>query len=143
MQVNVVPHGSAAYAQTVKLRQDMLRTPLGLTLTPAQLAAETDQVHLAAFDGEDVVGCLVLKPLPDGSMQMRQVAVLPARQGEGIGRQLVLRSEEECRKRNVSRLILHARETARGFYLKLGYDVEGEPFEEVSVPHIGMAKQLD
>jgi len=52
MQVNVVPHGSPAYAQTVKLRQDMLRTPLGLTLTPAQLATETDQVHLAAFDGE-------------------------------------------------------------------------------------------
>jgi predicted GNAT family N-acyltransferase len=40
-------------------------------------------------------------------------------------------------------MILHARATAVPFYLRLGYTVVGEPFEEVGIPHRGMEKALD
>ena len=36
----------------------------------------------------------------------------------------------------------YARAHAAGFYGRLGYVVEGEPFEEVGVPHHMMARDL-
>jgi predicted GNAT family N-acyltransferase len=38
--------------------------------------------------------------------------------------------------------VLHARTGAEGFYLRLGYAKEGEPFEENTIPHIRMVKWL-
>jgi predicted GNAT family N-acyltransferase len=40
-------------------------------------------------------------------------------------------------------MILHAREAAVPFYLKLGYALAGEPFEEVGIPHRAMEKTLN
>jgi predicted GNAT family N-acyltransferase len=37
---------------------------------------------------------------------------------------------------------MHARQTAVGFYQKLGYSITGEPFEEVTIPHYIMEKAL-
>jgi len=39
-------------------------------------------------------------------------------------------------------MILSARDTAIPFYERLKYNVEGEPFEEVTIPHRLMAKNL-
>jgi len=39
-------------------------------------------------------------------------------------------------------MLLHARETAVSFYTELGYEVFGEPFVEVTVPHRKMRKTL-
>jgi predicted GNAT family N-acyltransferase len=39
-------------------------------------------------------------------------------------------------------MVLHARETAVPFYLKLGYEVVGGQFEEVGIPHFKMEKKL-
>ena len=37
---------------------------------------------------------------------------------------------------------MHARETAVGFYEKLGYKVVGDKFTEVTIPHYVMEKKL-
>jgi predicted GNAT family N-acyltransferase len=37
---------------------------------------------------------------------------------------------------------MHARQSAVGFYQKLGYQIRGEEFEEVTIPHYEMQKQL-
>ena len=39
-------------------------------------------------------------------------------------------------------IVLHARETALGFYQKLGYETEGDSFTEVGLPHSAMRKKL-
>jgi len=39
-------------------------------------------------------------------------------------------------------MVLHAREAAIPFYLRLGYELEGEPFTEVGIPHRRMVKLL-
>jgi predicted GNAT family N-acyltransferase len=51
-------------------------------------------------------------------------------------------SEEVARQRGFDRIVLHARDTAVAFYLRLGYQLEGEPFEEVGILHRRMAKTL-
>lgn len=141
-QVRLVEFGSEEYRQTVRLRDAVLRAPLGLTFTPEQLDGETEDLHVACFLGDELVACLVLTPKDDGAIKMRQVAVRPTLQGQGIGKALVRASEQIARERGYREMVLHARETAVSFYLHLEYEVVGEPFEEVTVPHRAMRKAL-
>jgi ElaA protein len=39
-------------------------------------------------------------------------------------------------------MVLNARLGAEGFYARYGYQAEGEPFDENTVPHIRMTKAL-
>jgi len=124
------------------LRRRVLRLPLGLDFSEEQLRKEVGDIHLVALFQEQVVGCLVLSPLSDRSVQMRQVAVEPAWQGCGIGRRLVELSEATAAEKGFAEIVLHARETAIEFYLKQGYRVRGEPFVEVTIPHREMFKVI-
>ncbi len=142
LRLRWIEHLSPAYALSVALRRDVLRKPLGLEFTEAQLAAESASFHLAAW-GEDVLlGTLLLTPLDGGSIQMRQVAVDERKQGLGIGRLLVAESEAEAARRGFHRIMLHARDSAVGFYTKLGYWPVGDEFVEVGVKHQEMEKRL-
>jgi predicted GNAT family N-acyltransferase len=120
----------------------VLRWPLGLDFTDEQIQAEDSEVHIAALEADKVVGCLVLTPMDEGVIKMRQVAVEPELQGQGIGAQVVELSEQVARARGFNEMVLHARDTAVPFYLRLGYEVFGEPFEEVTIPHRKMRKYL-
>ncbi len=141
--LQLVPHGSAEYEETVALRDDVLRKPLGLRFTPEMLGAEAGDFHLACYDeGRRLIGCLILSPSDHGVVKMRQVAVAEAMQGAGVGRALVERSEEIARHQGFREMKLHARETAVPFYERLGYERIGERFEEVSIPHWAMRKSL-
>jgi predicted GNAT family N-acyltransferase len=131
------------YDASVDLRTRVLREPLGLVFTVDQLTAEWSQWHLAIFAPDDsLLGCLVLVPGADGAVKMRQVAIEPGMQGRGLGRFLVAYSEQVARSTAFERMILHARSTAVPFYQRLGYSVVGQPFEEVGIPHMAMAKEL-
>lgn len=140
--IREVAHGSPAYWATVDLRDSVLRKPLGLHFTAEELAAEKDSRHLAYYRGERLAGCLVLRPIPVGDVRMRQVAVVPALQGQRIGTSLVEFAEALARKMGCRRMLLHARETAVSFYEKLGYLRIEPEFMEVSIPHWAMEKRL-
>jgi GNAT superfamily N-acetyltransferase len=73
---------------------------------------------------------------------MRQVAVLPPLQGGGIGGALVRFAESFAVSHGIVRFELSARETAVPFYLNLGYEMVGEPYEEVTLPHRSLVKNL-
>lgn len=136
-----MPFGSAEYGLAVELRRRILRLPLGLDFSAGELAVESDQHHLVAIQCGAAVGCLVLVG-QGAEVKMRQVAVCESLQGSGIGALMVAESERMARELGFARMVLHARETAVGFYLRLGYACEGESFEEVGIPHRLMQKEL-
>lgn len=138
--IRPVAHGSAVFERVVTLREAVLRKPLGLAYRAEDLAAERDQFHLGAFIDEEPVASVILQWLPDNLAKMRQMAVAPALQRTGLGARLVRALEAEAQRRGVWCIVLHARESALGFYLRLGYEVQGEPFTEVGLPHRRMEK---
>jgi len=142
MELRQIQHNTPEYARVVALRYRVLRAPLGLEFTPEQLAEESDDTHLACFDGETPIACLVLTRVSPQVFKMRQVAVAPERQGEGLGRKIVEYSETVARAAGCEQITLHARETVVPFYLRAGYAVVGEPFEEVTLLHREMRKWL-
>jgi len=140
---DLIEHGSGEYEEAVALRDEVLRKPLGLSYDPTELAGEKDSFHLALREEAELVASLVLKPLDEQRcIKMRQLAVRENVQGKGFGRELVNYAESFLKGRGYEEIVLHARETARGFYEKLGYEVEGDPFIEVGLPHLFMRKQL-
>ena len=142
LELREVAYGSPEYEDGKNLRQRVLRDPLGITLSAAELAEEATARHLGAFEGERLVGYLILYDQGNGSVRMRQVAVDFDRQRNGIGKALVARSEELARASGYQTMLLHARDVAVPFYLALGYEIFDEPFVEVTIPHRKMRKRL-
>ena len=138
----LVEHGSGEYEETVALRDEVLRKPLGLSYDPAELVGEKDSFHLAFRRDTELVACLVLNPIDDRCIKMRQLAVRENAQGKGVGHELVNYAHSFAKGRGYEEIVLHARETARGFYEKLGYEAEGDSFTEVGLPHLAMRKKL-
>jgi predicted GNAT family N-acyltransferase len=44
--------------------------------------------------------------------------------------------------KHVAEMYCHARDTAVNFYLKNGYEGEGDYFDEDGIPHLKMSKKL-
>ena len=142
IELRTILHNSPEYQDEVALRASILRRPLGLSLDADQLTAEADSHHIGCYCGEKLVGCLVLKPINDAQIQMRQVAVDEDMQGKGIGRMMMKHSEEFATKLGFQEMLLHARESAVPFYEGLGYTKIGDQFTEVTIPHWTMTKTL-
>ena len=142
MALKIIDHGSREYQQMVQLRNDILRKPLGLTFTPEELAKEKDEILIAAFEDEKMLGCCMLVKSGGSTVRLRQMAVLNNLQGKGIGRALMQFAENIARDLGYKKLTMHARVTAVGFYEKLGYEVVGDMFEEVTIQHNSMEKSL-
>ncbi|WP_078829767.1 GNAT family N-acetyltransferase [Sediminibacterium ginsengisoli] len=142
MALKIIDHGTPEYAQMVELRYQMLRKPLGLVFTMEDLEKEKDDILIGCFDDDKLEGCCILTESDPKTVRLRQMAVYSGLQGKGIGRVLMMFAENIARDRNYRRMTMHARDTAIGFYEKLGYQVSGEEFEEVTIPHFEMSKNL-
>lgn len=141
MTVCQIEFATPEYDEAVALRYEVLRRPLGLEYTPEQLAGEWNNLHIAAFNRNgQITGYLNLTPVDASEVKMRQVAVAPSLQGQGIGAAMVAYSELLAKQLHFKEITLHARKTAIPFYLKLGYEMVGSEFEEVSIPHFKMKK---
>ena len=143
LRISEIAHGSQAYHQAVRLREAVLRRPLGLGFTAQELDDEAASHHIVAVEGGDdgaCVGCLVLLPIDANVVRMRQVAVRPDRQRQRIGRALVDFAEQTARARGYREIVAHVREPAIPFYASLGYELTGSRFIEVTLPHFHMRK---
>ena len=86
---------------------------------------------------------LVLEDAPD-HLWLDNIAVDPARQGQGLGRALLTFAEEEARRRNLPelRLLTHQRMLSNiALYARLGY-VETDRRVEDGFARVFMAKRL-
>ena len=126
----------------VNLRNELLRKPLGLTFTAGELEKEKEDILMGAFEEDKLLGCCLLTEMDIKTIRLRQMAVSNNLQGKGIGRALMIFAENIARDRGYRKLVMHARKTALGFYEKLGYQVIGGEFEEVTIPHYVMEKAL-
>jgi GNAT superfamily N-acetyltransferase len=142
MALRMIDHGTKEYLQMVHLRNEILRKPLGLVLEQAELEKEKEDILMGAFEDDRLLGCCLLSRLDAATIRLRQMAVPGNMQGKGIGRALMIFAENIARDQGYKKLCMHARTTAVGFYEKLGYTINGDEFQEVTIPHYIMEKTL-
>jgi len=136
---------SPLYPQECHLRELVLLSPIGYDM--ARFEAEYPGMedgfeHFVAVvdhpSGTRVVGCALLRPNypEDGLGKVMQVAVDPQRQGEGIGRHLIIAIESYGFGRlRLTRLFCHAQLSAIPFYERLGWSVDSDVFSEAGIEH--------
>lgn len=132
----------ADYRQTLTLRTDVLRRPLGLVLSEEDTAEDREGIMVGAFDEDVLKAFALLVPRSDSGMQMRYVCVASRDQGKGIGRALVEYEETTALCEGYTEIRLLARQSAEGFYFRLGYRPFGDLFTLRGLPHLHMKKEL-
>jgi predicted GNAT family N-acyltransferase len=142
MALKIIDHGTKEYDQMVELREAVLRKPLGLNFTPEELEKEKDNLLIGAFEDGELMGCCMLVEEEPGTVRLRQMAVINDLQGKGYGKVLMQFAENLARDQGYKKITMHARKNALGFYEKMGYKLFGEEFEEITIPHYVMEKEL-
>ncbi|APD06760.1 cystathionine beta-lyase [Flavobacteriaceae bacterium UJ101] len=140
--IKKVAYQSDEYIQLLDLRNRILRIPLGMDIQDDPLHEEVNDLHFGYFEGDQIIGTLILRDIGNQTFKMRQVAVSDHAQGKGIGQKMVHFSEKYAQEKNFKQIELNARDVAIPFYEKLGYQKIGNPFEEVSIIHYKMIKTL-
>jgi len=135
------------YEQEKALRTSVLLDPIGFSfqqyLDMAPGREEQSEHYIAVLDhpsGPRVVGTstLFISENKDGQRvgKVQQVCVDPQRQGEGIGRRLMIAMEARgFGELGLEQLYCHAQLEALAFYERLGWSCESEVFVEAGIEH--------
>lgn len=139
-QIKEIKYGSEEYTAELKLRDEVLRKPLGMSLYIENLEGEKQDTHIGAFINNNLVGVLILTKLSSEDIKMRQFAVAEAFRTQKIGTEMVYFAEEYLINNGYTTIVLNARKSAAGFYEKLGYEKISAEFLEINIPHYKMRK---
>lgn len=139
-----IPFGSSRYDELVELRYKILLEPLGLKFLDMHRDKEAGYLHLGCVESLDdkLIGGLILAPVNNEEIRLMQVAVDNKYQHEGIGRDIVCYAEKRAKEAGYSRIVMHAMLSVVNFYEKLGYEQDGEIFEEKGITFARMVKEL-
>ncbi len=140
----IVEYGSTEYEEMLSLRTRVLREPLGLSFSENDLEKDKDDILLGLLlpEGQKVAACCILTPINSLSVKLRQMAVDNDLQQSGLGTAMLSFAEYVSSREGFQQIILNARKTAIGFYEKYGYQIIGEEFTEVGIPHYKMKKEI-
>lgn len=142
MALKIIDYGTHEYRLMLKLREDLLRKPLGISFSKEELEKEKNDVLIGAFDDDDILGCCMLVEMEPGVVRLRQLAVLNNLQGKGVGTAILQFSENLARDLGYKKITMHARKNTVDFFEKLGYQTVGDEFIEITIPHFEMMKEL-
>jgi predicted GNAT family N-acyltransferase len=98
--------------------------------------------HLLALAGNRPVGTMRWRIVAPGVAKLERVAVLRDARGLGAGAALMSEALRQLAAAGPAQAVLHAQTSARGFYERLGFAVEGAPFDEEGIEHVRMRLAL-
>ncbi|QNE40846.1 GNAT family N-acetyltransferase [Hymenobacter sp. NBH84] len=142
------PRTAADFAAYYQLRYTVLRAPWQQPPGSERAPDDDDPTTLHALlryatPNGPVVAVGRVHPSAPGQAQVRFMAVDPAYQGRGLGRQVLAFLEAGARQQGLTECILHARATAVPFYEAAGYAVVAPSHTLFgNVPHFLMRKAL-
>lgn len=142
MDIQIISSNSPAYEQMINLRMEVLLDPIGIPRSYINPEKESLDILIAAFENDQVIGCCILTPRINNSIQLRQMAVKQTIQRSGIGASIITFAEAKAKEMGYKTLFMNARDVVLPFYEKQGYQIDGEGFKEVNIPHHKMKKEL-
>lgn len=115
------PHTEQEWESYYDLRYRILRAPLDQPRGSERNDGDATGIHLALFAEGQIRAIARLDVSAPGIAQVRFVAVDDQIQGKGYGRMIMQAAEDLSQKRGDTKMILHARDYAVDFYVKLDY----------------------
>jgi predicted GNAT family N-acyltransferase len=125
------------------LRYRILREPLNQPRGSERNEGDASGIHFALYDKCKLKAIARLDKQDAEVFQVRFVAVEKAEQGAGYGRKIMEATEEKTKELAGHKIILHARDYAVDFYLKLNYTLIEPSYKLFDVlQHFLMEKKL-
>lgn len=130
-------HGALALRSRVFIEEQGIDPAIELD------ALDADAVHAVLTNrlGQPVATGRLLVHEP-GVSRIGRMAVHRVLRGGRFGQQVLDALIAAARARGDRQVLLHAQRSAEGFYRRLGFQVQGEPFEEAGIAHIEMVRSL-
>ena len=97
--------------------------------------------YLVTLDDAEI-GTARARPLNDREIKLERIAVRSEFRNTGIGRLLMVRVLSDAARSGYECAVLNSQVQACPFYAKLGFEIEGEPFDEAGIPHRRMRRML-
>jgi predicted GNAT family N-acyltransferase len=105
------------------LRYTVMRAPLNQPRGSERHEGDAEGQHFALYSDGKLYAIARLDEVDETTAQVRFVAVSTKAQGKGFGRLIMDATEQAARSQKKTTMILHARDYALDFYLKLAYTV--------------------
>lgn len=103
---------------------------------------DKEAMHFGAFwEGKIVATARAILTDYD-TVHLGRIAVHPAYRRQGIGEKLCRYILETLSRDGIGHFTIHAQLHAVGFYEKLGFLAQGEPFDEAGIDHVKMTLDL-
>ena len=96
---------------------------------------------LWATESGDVLATLRVLHDADGALRVGRVATAPAARSQGAASLLMRAALDRCAEIDASApVVLDAQAHLASWYGRLGFEVDGEPFDEDGIPHVPMRR---
>lgn len=115
------PHSDSEWKDYFDLRYRILRAPLHQPLGSEKNDGDSVGIHFALYEDGELKAIARLDQSGESCSQVRFVAVEKHIQGKGYGKTIMLATEKAAKDRGDTKMILHARDYAVDFYIKLDY----------------------
>ena len=144
MGINIrQPETEQEWQDYYNLRYRVLRAPLNQPLGSERNEGDKTGIHFALYEEGHLQAIARLDQSENFISQVRFVAVESSSQGKGFGRLIMQATENKSKELGNTKLILHARDYAVTFYLKLNYSLIEPSYKLFNVlQHFLMEKDL-
>lgn len=142
MEFKIIEYDTVEYIEMVELRNTVLLEPIGMPYFEDVFVQDEESIFIGCYDNGELIACCVLTELDDNLVQLRQMAVAEEFHHTRVGTKLIVFAEKIAKEYDFKKITLHARRVVEGFYLKNGYNSEGEEFVEAGIAHVIMTKSI-
>lgn len=136
---------SEIYLDAVRIRNQVFVKEQGVPIEIEIDKNEAYAIHFVLYDDKEKstpLATVRLLPLNDHTMKLQRMAVLSHVRGQGLGEAIITAAEKFAHDQGFNKIILGAQLTAAAFYAKLGYQEEGEIFQDAGIDHVTMTKNI-
>ena len=103
---------------------------------------DDEAVQFLAYLDDRPVGTARIRFLSQSTAKLERLAVSLAARKQGVGHQIMQTALKFLEDNRVAEVRIHAQEPVKEFYQALGFEVEGDRFQEAGIPHFKMSKRL-
>jgi len=125
--------------ETIAIRHEVLwpnKTP-----EFCMVEGDSEALHFAVLNNKKIV-CVASIYITGASARLRKFATLEEFQGQGIGSFMLNHLVQQLKKQGMQSLWFDARESAVGFYNRLGFTVSGTRFYKSHIAYYRMHADL-
>ena len=138
LEFNIINYNSPEYQKALRLREDVMRKPLGLLLSEEDVKDDGKRIHRS----KDIIMMSSFAVVLYKIAHIYSVFVKQELQNKGFGQRLMAYAENYAKSQGAKRLYVEGRKAAKNFYQKCGFSSCGLEYIDMNIVHQDMRKDI-